>query len=124
MKTTGNTKMICWLLFHAIPPPLPPLQSPDPGPLLLSPPHPPPKSSKPAPANPNASQLGADGRLLQFEKECRDRENACRYCGLKGHFVNECPTRPQNATGSGSNAPHGRATFTISTDGTVTESSS
>lgn len=82
-----------------------------------------PKTSKPvSTANPNAKHLGNDGKLLQSEKERRDKEGACRYCGVKGHFVDQCPTRPQSNPSAP--APRGRATFTISSDGQVTSESS
>lgn len=82
-----------------------------------------PKSPKPpSTANPNAKHLGNDGKLLQSEKERRDKEGACRYCGIKGHFVAECPTRPQND--STTPGPRGRATFTLSSDGQITADSS
>ena len=73
----------------------------------------------PSTTNPNAKLIGTNGKLLPTERERRDKEGACRYCGIKGHFVAECPTRPKDD----SNA-RGRATFTISSEGKITEESS
>jgi len=30
------------------------------------------------------------------EKDRRNREDLCRYCGDKGHYAKECPKAPQN----------------------------
>ena len=74
-------------------------------------------------ANPNSGRLGEDGRLSQVEKERRDKEGACRYCGIKGHFVSDCPSRPQATSTPNSTAPNpaarGRATFTLSHEGDI-----
>ena len=74
-------------------------------------------------ANPNSGCLGEDGRLSQVEKERRDKEGACRYCGIKGHFVSDCPSRPQATSTPNSTAPNpaarGRATFTLSHEGDI-----
>lgn len=44
-------------------------------------------------------KIGADtpakGPLSTIEKQRRQREGLCRYCGVKGHFVLSCPTKPK-----------------------------
>ena len=39
--------------------------------------------------------------LTRSEKELRRRNGQCLYCGKKGHFVRDCPIRPQNRGPSG-----------------------
>lgn len=85
-----------------------------------------PKPSKPASSSPaTPKHIGTDGRLTDAEKQRRAREGLCNYCGEKGHFVNECPGKPKDSgqAPSGSNLSKGRSTWTLSPDGTVTQSS-
>uniref|UniRef100_A0A3Q0SWR5 CCHC-type domain-containing protein n=1 Tax=Amphilophus citrinellus TaxID=61819 RepID=A0A3Q0SWR5_AMPCI len=41
-------------------------------------------------------QLG-HSRLSAAERRRRMASGECLYCGLKGHFINSCPTRPKGA---------------------------
>lgn len=78
-------------------------------------------SSTPKPGVDNsayAKHLASDGKLKQDEKERRQKNGLCLYCGGKGHDLNSCPKRKSNQSGtsgnSSSSTSRGRATITIS----------
>jgi hypothetical protein len=59
-------------------------------------------SSKPKPAY--ANKLGSDGKITQTEKERRQKEGLCMYCGGKGHIAADCKKRPIETTAKASKA--------------------
>lgn len=50
-----------------------------------------------------ATTTGPRPRLTQAEKEKRYRDGCCMYCGEKGHFVHNCPSRPKGPGQNGAN---------------------
>lgn len=74
-------------------------------------------AAKPAAKNPTyAKNLGNDGHLTPSEKERRQKDGLCLYCGGKNHDVASCPTRlarAKSTTTDPTPQPTARATVTI-----------
>jgi hypothetical protein len=56
-------------------------------------------------------KLGKDGKLTQQERQCRQDNNLCLFCGQAGHRVRECPrsTMARAAKVSDGKAPEPKA---------------
>lgn len=64
-------------------------QRPNPNPVSASPA----ASSGPAPMEIGAVTANPVRKLTQDEKLLRRKNGQCLYCGIKGHFVNNCPAK-------------------------------
>ncbi|XP_044535488.1 retrotransposon-derived protein PEG10 [Gracilinanus agilis] len=53
------------------------------------------------PAEAEAGQLVARPQLTPEERERRRRLNLCMYCGLAGHYVDNCPSKKPKSSGVG-----------------------
>jgi Zinc knuckle len=51
-------------------------------------------------------KLGKDSKLTQQERQCRQDNNLCLFCGQAGHRVRECP---QSTTARAAKVSDGKA---------------